>query len=309
MPLRYSISLFADKQESEYVVLEETSVRYEGKSLDFVWEDQGLELHIDDEALSPDTSSCDIKISAVTSADLFKFPEGLELASGVYKIDCHCHFIKPVKLKIKHNAVESSTSKLHFAVSSCKRPPYNFYCGDEAEFEAHYGTTIKLSLYSLRTILKEITFGSSQYGINLYSNDSDLKKPVDIWKLYIVATKSNSKLEESAKSNLSNKIGQRLSWCTSLNGEFDSSEIIKFEPEQASHLEITPQNPLRLKKSSIDNYSVGSTPLYVGLEVRNKEKTRIKLKISIRGLKGEGDDFLTFTSSFTPGELACITLS
>ena len=280
-------------------------MRYEGKCLDFVWEDQGLELHIDDGALSSDTSSCDIKISAVTSADLFKFPEGFELATGIYKIDCYCHFIKHVELKIKHN-VESSTSKLCFAVASDESSPYNFCCEEEGEFEACYGT-VKLSSFSFWTILKEKIFGPSQYTINLYSLDTDVTKPIDTWRLYIVVTKSKPELEESAITTLANKQRQRLCLHTSLSGELDSSEVIQFEPKETSHLKITRLNPLRLKKSSIDNYSVGSIPPYIGLEVSSKEgKKKIILEISIRGLKGDGDNFLTFTS-LTPCKFMNIT--
>ena len=300
MPLPYCLFLFAVKQESEYVVLKETSVKYEGNSLDFVWEDQGLELHIDDEALSPDTSSCDIHISAVSSTGLFQFPEGFELASGVYKIDCQCNFIKPVELIIEHN-VEISTSKLCFAVASDESSPYNFYCEEEGEFEACYGA-IKLSSFSFWTTLKEIVFGPSQYSINLYSIDTDLTKPNDKWRLYIVVAKSKPKLEKSAITTLSDSLRQKLCLRTSLHGEFDSSkEEIKFEPIIDRNLKITPLNPLCLKKGSVDNYSVGSIPPYVGLEVSNKKgKKEIILKINIRGLKGDNkDNFLTFTS-FTP---------
>ena len=306
--LPHCLFLFADKQESEYVVREETSVRYEGKSLGFVSEDQGLELLIDDDALSPDTSSCDIKISTVIPTDLFKYPKGFELASEIYKIECHCHFIKPVELKIKHN-VEISTSKLFFAVASDERPPYNFYCENEGEFDVYYGT-MKLSSFSFWTILREMIFGPSRYTINLYSNDRDLTKDNDMSQLCMVVTKSDVNLAESAKATLSNMTGQQLFLCTSLTGESDDlSEVIEFElefePEEASHLKITLQNPLHLEKSSIDNYSVGSTPIYVGLKVSsNKKKEEIELKINIRGLKGN-DKFLTYTcTSFAPGKFA-----
>jgi len=160
-------------------------------------EHSGLELHIDDEALSPNSSHCEVKISVVNFTSSSKLAEGFELASEVYKIDCQCQFVKPVILKIKHNADESYTSKLYIAISSDKHPPYTFYCVKEGEFDAYCGT-IKRSSFSLIAMLKELIYGPSQYTISLYREVISMK-PSNSFILCVAVTGSTSELESCTK--------------------------------------------------------------------------------------------------------------
>ena len=286
-----------DLYSQEHFVLDEIDLQYTGKSLDYIWEDNGFEIHCDDSSLPSYVDSCYIKISVITSTNGFIFPSGFELISRVYKVDCPSKFEKEATLKIQHFMKKANFSKVYFAVSSDKRLPYKFYCIKGGEFDSNFGI-LKISSFSYFAIIWDIFFGPKYYTVSLYSNDLDRTRSChNTWNIYIFIVRKLPTMEQHVR-RYSENMNLNLSLCISRTIEFrDNTSEITFNPNfNTEYLEIDRLSNLSVKKEVIDRCD--GDPPYCGLVLKSRDLSKpSKIKFIMDGIQETEETFISFISS------------
>ncbi len=155
------------------------------------WEKKGFRMCIPPGALT-ESDKCEVILATSIPGD-FDLPAGTEPVSAVFRIKSSTDFQKPVTLELEHGCdlTTQRSSKLVFAKSTSKAPPYRFEVVDGGDFppQSSYGR-LTVSRFSLYTILQRIGWGDSrQYrGHVFYQQESPR-----LWKVVLVVTR---KLEQ-----------------------------------------------------------------------------------------------------------------
>ena len=289
-----NFSMHPDLYSQEYFVLDEIDVQYTGKSLDYIWEDNGFAIHCDDSSLPSDVDSCHIKISVLTSTNGFIFPSGFELISRVYKIDCPYKFEKMTTLKIQHFMMKANFCKVYFAVSSDKGLPYKFYCNKDGEFDSNYGK-LEISSFSLFAVIRDKFFGPRYYTVSLYSNDLDHTRPRNTWKIYIFIVRKSSTMKQHVK-RYSEDMNLTLNQSCTIEFREGTSEIT-FNPYfNDEYLDIYRFKNLSVKKEVID--WCGGDPPNCGLQLESRDLSKLStIKFIMDGIQETEETFISFVSS------------
>ena len=122
---------------------------------------QGFVLHVPKGAVSSSDCTVQVKSFVVSqSTPKFTFPEGSELASGVYHITASRELSKPVSLEIQHCAIIKDDTQIDIVIAdSTTGPPYRFkpYTGGRVRvFESYIEVELALSpsylVFSVRSV-------------------------------------------------------------------------------------------------------------------------------------------------------------
>ena len=111
---------------SDVPLLKEQSFVYTGKTLDFIWEEAGIDMHFPAASCE---ESIDISVKCMTKVEENSIlPHGYRLmpmASATYKIKTSATFPAPVSVRIQHCAITNNKYSLVFMVAH-NGPPYHF---------------------------------------------------------------------------------------------------------------------------------------------------------------------------------------
>ena len=163
--------VFILSSDYRQVEVDDHTFSYTGSPQDLIWGRFGLKMHLPDNALPHDLKECQIRVK-VSPPGQFQFPEGTDLVSGLYLIDCSSEFKKPVKVEIQHCAAikpDDLQDKLIFVVADrTQEAPFTVVNGGVFSPSDRYGV-IQMNHFSIVGIAQKHPV---QLGLKVYQPQS-----------------------------------------------------------------------------------------------------------------------------------------